>query len=195
MSNIFSRFHKNSSGSSSVSNGLKPKKGGWRQFLKWFGIILIIFVVALAVLIWAEPHTRFFVKALIGSKIMKTQTQRYENQVKADKYGGTTPEQTYQMFVEALKQQDIDLACNYFVIDKRDECKDLFNYVKKNNKWDIMLDDVLNSEKVVLLDGQDTYSFELFNKNHEQVAHVILIEPKTADSPTPISNIWKIYEF
>jgi len=52
-----------------------------------------------------------------------------------------------------------------------------------------MLDDVLNSEKVVLLDGQDTYSFELFNKNHEQVAHVILIEPKTADSPTPISNI------
>ena len=37
-----------------------------------------------------------------------------EQPYKEDVYGGKTPEETLQMFIEALKKEDIELASKYF---------------------------------------------------------------------------------
>jgi HEAT repeat protein len=34
-----------------------------------------------------------------------------------DTYGGKTPEETLQMFIEALKKEDIELASRYFMLE------------------------------------------------------------------------------
>lgn len=39
---------------------------------------------------------------------------------KNDKYGGATPEETFDLFIAALKKEDIDLASKYFVIPKQE---------------------------------------------------------------------------
>lgn len=41
--------------------------------------------------------------------------EQLEQQAKADIYGGKTPEQTLVLFVEALRNEDIELASKYFV--------------------------------------------------------------------------------
>src|SRR3989344_4310089 len=40
-----------------------------------------------------------------------------------DTYGGQTPEETLQLFIDALKAGDIDLASKYFVIESREAVK------------------------------------------------------------------------
>lgn len=46
-----------------------------------------------------------------------------QDKEKADTYGGTTPEETFGMFLDALKAGDVDLASKYFVLDKQAEWK------------------------------------------------------------------------
>lgn len=42
-----------------------------------------------------------------------------ENAYKNDSYGGSTPEETLKLFIEALQKGDIDLASKYFVPEKQ----------------------------------------------------------------------------
>lgn len=42
-------------------------------------------------------------------------------EARKDTQGGKTPEETYNLFVSALKQGDIELASKYFVLGKQDE--------------------------------------------------------------------------
>ena len=44
-----------------------------------------------------------------------------QRQYQEDTYGGDTPEQTLQLFIQALKAGDTDLAAKYFVIEKQKE--------------------------------------------------------------------------
>lgn len=48
-----------------------------------------------------------------------------ERQYAEDTYGGSTPEETLQLFIDALKAGDIELASKYFVVEKREEMKKL----------------------------------------------------------------------
>ena len=68
-----------------------------------------------------------------------------EAQYKNDTYGGTTPEATLALFIDALKKGDIDLASKYFVVDERERVRadlsklsslrliDLVNEIKKGD--------------------------------------------------------------
>jgi len=44
--------------------------------------------------------------------------KQYEEAMKNDTYGGTTPQETLDMFIEALKQEDVELASKYFLLDE-----------------------------------------------------------------------------
>ncbi|PIR67007.1 MAG: hypothetical protein COU51_00945, partial [Parcubacteria group bacterium CG10_big_fil_rev_8_21_14_0_10_36_14] len=57
---------------------------------------------------------------------------------KNDKYGGTTPEETFDMYITALKKGDLELASKYFAINKQKgrleslkEIEDLDSYIKE----------------------------------------------------------------
>jgi len=65
---------------------------------------------------------------------------------KADIYGGETPEETWSMFLEALKKEDFELASKYFVVDKQAEYLSLFNNVKEGGQYDAMMADLTVSE-------------------------------------------------
>ena len=55
------------------------------------------------------------------------------NMFKSDTYGGKTPEETYNLIVDALKKQDVDLAVKYIVLDaeRRDRYQREFNDKKQ----------------------------------------------------------------
>lgn len=58
-----------------------------------------------------------------------------EKQMEAEKndfYGGDTPEETIDLFIEALKKEDYDLAVKYFAIEEQEKWKE--NLIASNKK-------------------------------------------------------------
>lgn len=60
-----------------------------------------------------------------------------EELIAADVYGGTTPEETLQLFIAALRESDMDLASKYFVLDdngKRDIWLEALQHVEQEDQ-------------------------------------------------------------
>lgn len=90
----------------------------------------------------------------------------YQNDV----YGGKTPEETFDMYIDALKKGDLELASKYFVVSGQKEELDylkgrtpnqLQEYAQKleglNKVWEFSESSSSNISKVyfALFDGQD----------------------------------------
>ena len=76
--------------------------------------------------------------ALIGPELWRSYkwqkaVDNYEEAMrkpyKEDIYGGKTPEETWSMFLDALKKGDIDLASKYFAVEKQEEMKEKFQEI------------------------------------------------------------------
>src|SRR3989344_9575072 len=48
----------------------------------------------------------------------KALEQRYIEAMTADTYGGKTPQETLDLFVAALRAEDVELASKYFLLDE-----------------------------------------------------------------------------
>lgn len=80
----------------------------------------------------------------------------YLKPYKEDVIGGNTPEETIDLFIEALKREDYELASKYFIVEKRKKIKESLSdknklnvigeldYAKKNWKEESMSTDSVN---------------------------------------------------
>lgn len=59
-----------------------------------------------------------------------------------DIHGGKTPEETYELFVSALKQENIELASKYFVLGKQDEKLEEFEKIKEKGELQKYIEDL-----------------------------------------------------
>jgi len=86
-------------------------------------IILALAVIALVIVVWIGSS---FYSAWQGYQWQK-QTDAFQESLKRpykeDTYGGKTPEETWTMFLDALKKGDVELASKYFVVEKQSEEK------------------------------------------------------------------------
>jgi len=84
------------------------------------------------------------------------QAQKYLDEMEElymeDTYGGDTPEETLQLFIDALKNEDIDLAAKYFVLDKQDEWRGKLDVAKDNNNLALYIEEVQGMD-----DGKEIY--------------------------------------
>ncbi|MEK7664579.1 MAG: hypothetical protein AAB361_00380 [Patescibacteria group bacterium] len=98
-------------------------------------------VVVLAVLIfYLAMEAGFRTKDWLDlKKANKEATKLNESILKMfqeDTFGGKTPEETFDLFVTALKNEDVDLAVKYIVLDieRRQKYYDEFNEKKQKEK-------------------------------------------------------------
>lgn len=91
-----------------------------------------------------------FLAVIIGLDFLRiayfpTETEKFKKDVekfekeltdiyKKDIYGGETPEITYNLFMGALKDGDIDLASKYFFLSDWDKKESQFKEKKENNE-------------------------------------------------------------
>ena len=69
---------------------------------------------------------------------LEEQDKKYIEALKQDTYGGKTPEETIKMLIEALKQNDPELASKYYVLRERENAlKGFEEEVKKYNRLDL----------------------------------------------------------
>ncbi len=80
-----------------------------RFAILFFAVVLI---VAGGYFVW----DRFFKYDVM--KVYQAAEKKYVAAMKADTYGGKTPKETLDLFVAALRANDVDLASKYFLLDE-----------------------------------------------------------------------------
>ena len=110
----------------------KPKRTFWK-FVIWF--LVIIFVVVGGFFVWSQ----YFSPQAISSRETQKNYEKYleweENYEKAmreDIYGGKTPQETLDLFVEALRAENIELASKYFALNTNEKSE----FYLKSRKWE-----------------------------------------------------------
>jgi len=83
-----------------------------RLFLFFWVLVLMILLVGGGYSVW----NKYF--SFNPTKVLEQAEQDYIAAMTADTYGGKTPQETLDMFVEALRTGDIELASKYFLLDE-----------------------------------------------------------------------------
>lgn len=106
-----------------------------------------------------------------------------EKQYAEDPYGGSTPEETLQLFIDALKKGDTELAAKYFVIDKQAQWReDLARMEDKGLLAELIKEVEMTKLRV---DGDTAY----FTLNREDDLSSQLVMQKNS-----LNRRWKITE-
>ena len=103
---------------------------------------------------------------------------------KDDTYGGSTPEETLELFKKALEKGDIELASKYFVIEKQKETSKDLRVGKDNGALEIILSDLSRRDNGYSF-GSNRFIFRTFDKDGKEEFNFEL-------SLNPVSNKWKI---
>jgi len=112
-------------------------------------IIIAILVIA-GILIGWEIGIRayfYYIRPYFSGMAYRNYVDAYIQLQLKDNIGGDTPEQTVDMFIEALKKGDYDLASKYFVIDEQEKWRKMFNEATKQQNEDWAKE--LESEKIL----------------------------------------------
>lgn len=94
-----------------------------------------------------------------------------ERRYAEDPYGGSTPEETLQLFVDALKKGDVELASKYFVVDKQEEQLKYLSELKSGDKVGILVSELSFPFTKRPLGADDShYIFDIYN--HKDNTHI-----------------------
>ncbi len=181
---------------------MKHKKRNIKFFRSWYFIVSVIFLILGLITSWLvwyfSAEVRQARQYKKDAEILTKKIQEQAEEYATDIYGGETPEETYGMFLQALKTEDISLASKYFILDKQEEYKQFFTDIKNNNKWDEMIKDLFISDNQKgIMRENNTYVIRIYNTEDYLIAQAVLKIPIniTGVDKESLPNIWKIIEF
>lgn len=95
-----------------------------------------------------------------------------ERPYREDVYGGKTPEETFDMFLDALKKGDIDLASKYFTVRKQSEYKEKFEKMRGDGILDEQIQEWERAKKewTKVVDEYNNW------KTHATVRYTTIVE-------------------
>lgn len=145
-------------------------------------VIVIAFLIfmSVAALGYYWPDIRDYRYKLESERLQKeidAEKKRVEDLEKADTFGGKTPEETFDMFLEALKKNDAELASKYYDVRVQEEAlKSLKDEITEKGSLEMSLAyyiDVRGGDKKCNdeLDGC-TFRFEYKTKKEEIIKDV-----------------------
>ena len=135
----------------------------YKKILKIIGIAFVAFWVIV------------FILSGLYTYLEKRKEQKFIQELQRpymeDTYGGSTPEETLELFLEALKEDNIELASKYFILDKQAEWKKYLEEVKKAGRTEEMISDLSrelkykeslyeNNKRYEIRDDQGNFIFE-----------------------------------
>lgn len=150
--------------------------------LKFFGVALI-FVLVGAGIVWGIGYYQYLQSPEYQIKL---NSEKLQAAAKVDIYGGSTPEETLALFVDALKKGNIDLASKYFVVDKEQIAADALLIQKQNGTLAQIVDFALQAKNGKSIDDH-TYFLNKINQDPKMNSGIVLIKG--------LNNKWKIAGF
>lgn len=154
-------------------------KINYKKILKVLAVLFVLFWVGV------------FSLSYLYTKQEKEKQEKYLADLRRpyleDKYGGATPEETFAMFLDALKKEDLDLASKYFIFEEQKERKEYFEKVKSVGRWQEMVNDL--SRQLVYKDSlyEDNKQYEIKNTDGKIIFGLV-------DFVKYPSGVWKLTE-
>lgn len=134
----------------------------WKRIFKsWVGVpILILLIVGF---LWALTTFVPIFKQSLESRQAKKSLREFYDRYANDKYGGKTPEETYDLLLEALKGNNIELASKYFIVNKQEQWLKTLQQYKTKGYLDNFVKELEENrkkwEKISQIE-KDTVSYE-----------------------------------
>ncbi len=138
----------------------------------WAVVVVVIIAVVLG--IWLYKTEKPFdpsvdIKTFTTAGQFDDYYKNLSEVYRKDTYGGKTPEETLQLFIDALKKGDTDLAAKYYIPEKQK--KELESLLQNKAKGFLeTYIKIIDSKKtgVGFVDNL-TYEFDFFDENNKQV--------------------------
>ncbi|MHB1086516.1 MAG: hypothetical protein ACYCZ0_02085 [Minisyncoccota bacterium] len=172
---------------------MKTFKGLLSKWWFW-GIAVIVLLPLVWFLSGYRPHEvrmwqveKYRDMAKAGYAEMQQEQEALEAAYRKDTYGGSTPEETLELFIEALEAKDYELAVKYFVIEKQEEEKGNLNMSATRGFIDDYLNVLLMRHVVKIGTDGEGSDIEFFNAAGNQVHFGQMIL-------NPFTKKWKIAE-
>lgn len=182
----------------------KSKKIYWKFVLKFLGIILVVFIAFPIAFNYYQDY-----KVKKGFKDYFQAEKEYLEALKNDTFGGKTPQETYEKFIETLKTGNIlDSAKFYFYDEEKIKAYQRFEQMQKDGSLANWIAELPNWSELKEVDYWDKDGKE-FNYEYIQKEDYIFYEPGTQSTSTVVAGkyqariifeisrpneIWKIYE-
>jgi len=167
-----------------------PKRSWWKYAV---GVLAIVLVILGGYIVWYQyfsPEAGYRREVEKSALELPAKLEAYKKAREADTYGGKTPEETLQMFIEALRNEDVDLAYKYFVLEENSErdYKWLEGLRKTKDAGELQeLADRLSLAKPDLESrvSENDYKFTVVDKNGQYWAYIDM-------RFNGYSGVWKI---
>jgi len=114
----------------------EQKRKYWKFVLGLIAVIVGVFVLAnVGLWLWQKYDLWQGQKRVqqMAEALKKFEAEDYARAM-ADTYGGKTPQETLQMYIDAVEKGDYELASKYFIGDKQDEELNKLNNTNENKK-------------------------------------------------------------
>ena len=112
----------------------------------WYGVLFLVLLAG--GVLWFVLNGMPYINTLRANWEAKWLQAQWEKPYREDKYGGKTPEETYDMFLDALRKGDTTLASKYFEIEKQSDWLKTLNEYQKNGILANFTDELESTEKI-----------------------------------------------
>ncbi len=184
-----------SSSSKIIEKGNKKAKRKNKLLTATISFIIIILIIFLTIgggYGILKERVQRVVAAYKTQKAIKQFNQglnEYYQKFAEDTYGGKTPQETLDMFIEALEKGDIDLASKYFALDdnlSRKKWEDGLKKVQEEGKIEEIIKELKKAQPSSSQPGyEEAYEFMILGKNG-LATHSVEMEYNE------YSGVWKI---
>ena len=156
---------------------------------KIFNAIIILFLAASGFLIWRDYQVFVPVEnpdVQLQGEAYNRYWEKLNEAYKKDPYGGDTPEETLNLFIEALKAGDLELASKYFVVEKQASMLEEFKNGVNSGGLQTLIK-ILDYEREGYYLSPTDFEFDTFtNDNDQEFSFNLVLNQQT--------NKWKMYE-
>lgn len=152
-------------------------------------VAVLMLVVLFVIASFAVASYETWVRPYREKKALEAWQAKLEKPYREDAHGGATPEETWGLFLDALRAGNIDLAVKYFVVDKQGEMKNRFEESIKLNRLQSAIKDFsgeLKKEKDYLQKEKAYFFIPIKSENGEIEAYSIVFYLN------PYTKVWKI---
>src|SRR3989344_263649 len=117
----------------------------WKNIFKsWRGVPVLILAVLVGVWLVSQWTPLFNSEA----RRVKKFAEELERPYREDKYGGKTPEETYDLFISALKVGNIELASKYFEPYAKDNWLETLEEYKSSNSLNDFIKELEDTKEI-----------------------------------------------
>lgn len=164
---------------------MQPKRRFWK-FALALAALLVVSSAAFYFGFFDPAYWRAWQQERAAQKIWE-ELQAQRRREAEDPYGGKTPEELYQLFVQALEKQDIELAVKYFEFGYQEEVREALVEIQGIGNWQSMYDAFSGKTSRIEYEVQ---------QEGDYLIHIRAIDdgrPRAAlhAKKNPNSNLWK----